>query len=115
MGLQQRSIPAGVTVSAASLTFNVTDGSNYAYGLYNMRRAWVEGSNDGATGSGASWNYYGAGTGSWGTTGAQNTSSDRYATNLWGATASNFNTTGSVTFDLNGSGVSVVQGWLAAP
>ena len=106
-------IPADATVSAASLSFYVTDGSNYAYSLYNMRRAWVEGTNNGAPGTGASWNYYGAGTGSWGTTGAQNTASDRYDMNLWDATASNFNTTGSVTFDLNTSGLAVVQGWIA--
>ena len=41
------SIPAGATISAASLTFHVTDRSAYAFRLYNMRRAWVEGtSND---------------------------------------------------------------------
>jgi hypothetical protein len=101
-----------VQVSAASLTFNVTNGSNYAYGLYNMRRAWVEGTNNAASGTGASWNYYGAGTGSWGTTGAQNTETDRYNTNLWDADASDFNTTGAVTFDLNASGIDVVQGWI---
>ena len=106
-------IPDGATVEGASLTFHVTDGSNNAYSLYNMRRAWVEGTNSGATGTGASWNYYGAGTGSWGTTGAQNTSSDRYDVNLWHATASDFNKTGKVTFNLNADGLEVVRGWLS--
>jgi len=105
-------IPAEATLDGASITFNVTDGSNNAYSLFNMRRAWVEGTNNGAAGTGASWNYYGAGTGSWGTAGAQNTSSDRYDTNLWNATASDFNQTGSVTFDLNAAGLAVVSGWL---
>ena len=105
-------IPAEATVTAASLTFNVATGSNYAYSLYSMRQAWVEGTNNGAAGTGASWNFYGAGTGSWGTVGAENTTSDRYSTNLWEATATQFNTTGSVTFDLNASGISVVQGWI---
>ena len=36
-------IPAGVTVSAASLTFYVTEGSTYDFSLFNMRRTWVEG------------------------------------------------------------------------
>ena len=106
-------IPADATISAASLTFNVTTGSNYAYSLYNMRQAWVEGTNDAVAGTGASWNFYGAGTGGWGTTGAQNTTSDRYSTNLWGATAADFNTTGSVSFDLNSDGLAVIQGWIA--
>ncbi len=105
-------VPAGVTISAASMTFNVTQASNYAYGLYNMRQAWVEGTNNGAAGTGASWDYYGTGTGSWGTAGAQNTSSDRYTTNLWDAVAADFNVTGSRTFPLNAAGVAVVQGWL---
>ncbi len=106
-------IPAGATVSGASITFNVSTGSNYAYSLYNMRRSWTEGTANGASGTGASWTYYGAGTGAWGTEGAANTSSDRYDTNLWNATAAQFNTTGSVTFALNASGVDVVRGWLA--
>jgi hypothetical protein len=111
--LSSAGIPADATVSAASLTFNVSTGSNYAYSLYNMRQAWVEGTNNGAAGTGASWNFYGAGTGSWGTTGAQSISADRFDTNLWGATATQFNTTGSVTFDLNSDGLAVIQGWVA--
>jgi len=113
--LSELTVPVDATVESASITFYVTDGSNNAYSLYNMRRSWVEGSNNDATGSGASWNYYDAGSGSWGTTGAQNTSSDRFNTNLWNATASDFSKTGSVTFDLNADGLGVVQGWLAKP
>lgn len=104
-------IPPEATIAGANISFNVTDGSNSAYGLYNMRRGWTEGTNNGASGSGASWNYYGAGTGSWGTAGAENTSSDRYNSNLWSATAGTFNTTGKVNIPLNNDGVSVIQGW----
>ena len=109
-------IPSDATVNAASLTFYATlTESAYTYSLYNMRRAWVEGSNQGATGSGASWNYYGAGTGSWWTAGAANTTTDRENTNLWGAVASDFNVAGNRTFNMNSSGVTVVQGWLTTP
>jgi len=105
-------IPPEAAVNSASITFNVTDGSDNAYNLYNLRRSWIEGSNNGAIGTGASWNYYGAGTGSWTTAGAENTSSDRFNTNLWDADASDFNQTGEVTLALNQDGLNVIQGWL---
>ncbi|MCE1252216.1 MAG: DNRLRE domain-containing protein [Anaerolineae bacterium] len=107
------SIPAGATITAASMSYYVTDAATtYAYSLYQLRRAWVEGTNDGTAGTGASWNYYGAGTGSWAATGAQDTSSDRYDINLWDANTSTFAATGNVTIDLNSSGVAVIQSWL---
>jgi hypothetical protein len=106
-------IPTTSIVTDASLTFYVSTAASQTYNLYNMRRDWVEGNNYGSSGSGASWTYYGAGTGSWGTAGAANTSSDRYDTNLWGAGSSSFSTTGSKTIDLNSDGISVVQGWVA--
>ena len=106
------SIPTTSIVSSASLTFYVSTAASQTYNLYNMRRDWVEGSNNGSSGSGASWTYYGAGTGSWGTSGAANTSSDRYDSNLWGAGSSSFSTTGSKAVDLNSNGISVVQGWI---
>ncbi|MBN1538152.1 MAG: DNRLRE domain-containing protein, partial [Anaerolineales bacterium] len=105
-------IDSDAIVTAASLTFYVTDSSAYAFSLYNMRRAWVEGTNNDATGTGASWDYYDAGTNEWGSGGAANTSSDRYNTNLWDAAASVFGSTGSVTIPLNASGVAVVQDWI---
>ncbi|WP_162844817.1 tandem-95 repeat protein, partial [Pelolinea submarina] len=107
------SIPEDASITDASLSFYVTTGETaYTYSLYNMRRSWVEGSNDGAAGSGASWNYYDAGSTGWGTAGAANTSTDRYNTNLWDAAKADFGNTGSTTFDLNESGVEVIQGWL---
>ena len=109
------SVPSAATVETASMTFYVEDSSTYAYSLYNMRQAWVEGTNNGTAGTGASWNFYGAGTGSWGTTGAQNTSSDRYDTNLWDAAAADFGTAGSKTFTLNAAGIAAVQGWVTTP
>ncbi len=112
--LSDAEIPVDAQVTSASITFYVTTGSDYAYGLYNMRQAWVEGTNNGATGSGASWSYYGAGTGDWETEGAQSTASDRYDVNLWNATAADFNTTGYVTFNLNSEGLSVIQGWISS-
>ncbi|NLG74411.1 MAG: DNRLRE domain-containing protein [Chloroflexi bacterium] len=109
------SVPAGVTVSAASLTFHVTDSSNYPFFLYNMRRAWVEGtSNDQASSSSANWNTY-DGSSTWGAGGAEDTTYDRYDTNLWKATTSTFGSTGSQTIELNASGVAVVQGWVDNP
>lgn len=56
-----------------------------------------------------SWNYYDAGTSSWGTAGAANTSTDRDI-NLWNAVAADFGATGDVTFPLNAQGVAVIQG-----
>ena len=108
-------IPSSAQVTAASITFYITDKSNNTYGLYNLRRSWIEGSNNGAAGTGSSWDYYGStsGAGSWGTAGAQSITSDRYNTNLWNANASNFNSTGSVTIPLNANGIAVVQGWIS--
>ena len=61
----------------------------------------------------ANWNTY-DGSNAWGSAGAMNTTSDRYDTDLWDATASTFGATGNVTIPLNASGVSVVQGWVNA-
>ncbi|MCC6397625.1 MAG: DNRLRE domain-containing protein, partial [Bacteroidetes bacterium] len=106
------SIPVGATVTAASLTFNVTDGSAFDFGLYAMRRTWVEGTSNGtSSGSSANWNTY-DGSSVWGTSGARNVTSDRFDTDLWDATPSSFGTTGNVTIPLNVNGVSVIQEWL---
>ena len=94
-------IPSNATVSSASLTLYVTDASTAAYNLYNLRRTWVEGTltrqASSSTSQGANWNsplYQGSAT-SWGTGGAASITADRYDTNLWNATASSFNSTGS--------------------
>ncbi len=105
------SIPADATVTGASLTVYVSTAASATYYLYNMRRAWVEGTGTGsASGDGATWITY-DGTNSWGTNGAANTSTDRYTVNLWGAGSSTFSSTGSKTVDLNANGLAVVQGW----
>ena len=64
----------------------------------------------------SNWSTYN-GVNAWGTAGAQNTTSDRHNTNLWGATTSTFNVTNNsdVTVALNASGVTVVQGWYNTP
>ncbi len=80
-----------------------------------MRRNWVEGTNNDAVGTGASWTYSEAGTDAWATAGAMNTSTDRYNTDLWDATASTFGALGSVTIPLNSSGVAAVQSWVTTP
>ena len=109
------SIPSIATISNVSINFYVTDpAASTTYNLYDLKRTWTEGTNNGAAGTGASWNFYGSGTGAWGTTGAQNTSSDRNNTNLWSAGI----TTGSgeaINCALNASGVAVVQGWVHNP
>nr|GAP19065.1 protein containing VCBS repeat [Levilinea saccharolytica] len=106
------SIPANAVVSAASLKLNVSTAGSATFNLYNMRRAWAEGTGSGsATGDGATWQTY-DGTNAWGTNGAANTTSDRFNTNLWGAGSSSFSTTGSKTVALNTDGLDVVQGWI---
>jgi uncharacterized repeat protein (TIGR02543 family) len=106
------SIPITATISAISVTVYVTETSAYTFSLYSMRRDWVEGTNNGAAGTGASW-ISATIASTWAISGAQSTTSDRYDTNLWNATTSSFNTLGSVTIPLNSSGVSAVQGWVA--
>ncbi|MBW8333580.1 MAG: metallophosphoesterase, partial [Prolixibacteraceae bacterium] len=99
-------IPDDAVIQNASVSFYVTDGSAKAFSIYNLRRAWGE--------SAATWNTYN-GTNNWGTSGAANTTSDRYNTNLWDASAGAFGTTGISTFDLNTSGIEVIQEWVSTP
>ena len=107
------SIPSGATVSSASLTLYVSTAASQVYNLYNMRRSWVEGTGASSeSGDGATWLTY-DGTNTWMTSGAANTSADRYDTNLWGAGTSSFSSTGSKTVSLNTDGIAVVEGWIA--
>jgi hypothetical protein len=92
-------IPAGSTVTAASLTVHVTNVSPGTYELYEMKRNWVENQ--------ASWTLYATGA-SWQTAGAAGTS-DRGTTVLGAMTAS---ATGLRTFTLNAAGVAEVQSWV---
>ena len=109
------SIPANATINSASILLNVTNNSAFAYPLYDVTRAWVEGANNGAAGTGASWTYYDAGTTAWGTAGAAGTtgSVDRGITNLWSSTGSFGGSPGVKTITLNADGLALVQGWVA--
>ena len=100
-------IPAGATISAASITLNVVNDSTQKYSLYECLKPWVD--------TQATWNQYATGV-PWATAGANNTgttSPDR------GTTALNLDAlTGAVgvhTYRLNTSGVAVVQKWLDNP
>ena len=105
-----------MAITDASLTLYASQASPLTYNLYNMRRSWIEGTtNPGATSTtSATWLTY-DGTNAWGTSGAANTTTDRYDTNLWGAGNTTFATTGSKTIDLNSNGIAVVQSWLDSP
>jgi hypothetical protein len=105
-------IPEGATITNANLEFIVmSTASDHAFGLYNMRRDWIEGTNDGAPGTGASWTYYDDGSTAWGAGGAADTVTDRYDVNLWDATATDFTHEGIFSISLNGAGFDVIQGW----
>ena len=45
------SIPSSAVIQTASLKLNVTETSSLVFNLYNMRRAWVEGTSDRANSS----------------------------------------------------------------
>ncbi len=106
------SISSTAVVSAANITFYVTNGSEYAFNLYNLIQEWEEGSGDGSeTEDGATWDTY-DGSNEWGEEGASSTTNDRDDVNLWDSESSDFETTGSVTIDLNADGLAVVQGWI---
>ena len=105
-------IPEGATITNAYLEFIVTSAATgHAFGLYNLRHDWIEGSNTGAPGSGASWVYSDDGSTAWGLGGAADPATDRYDENLWNATAIDFVNEGIFRIDLNGAGFNVIQGW----
>lgn len=93
------SIPASKTVTAASVTFNVTDASTQAYQLYQLKRAWTE--------TGSTWNSFASGS-AWQTAGAGG-ANDRATVSLGAVTGS---AVGSLTVSLNASGIAMVQGWV---
>lgn len=95
-------IPAGSTVTSASISLNVVDPSTDTYELYEMKRNWSE--------SSATWNQYATGS-NWATAGA-NGSLDRGTTVLGTITAS---ANGAYTINLNSSGIARVQSWINNP
>jgi len=96
-------IPAGVTVTNVTLTFNVVDVSSHVYELYALRRVWSE--------SDATW-IKATSTTNWSTAGASNTSSDR-ETAVLGTISST--ASGSKTITLNSAGIAKVQAWINTP
>jgi hypothetical protein len=97
------SIPAGSTVTSASLSINVTNRTSGAgYDLYALSRAW--------TPSQATWNSATTGT-AWGAGGARSTS-DRSATSIGTLTPT---TTGTTTVTLNAAGLAQLNAWIADP
>jgi hypothetical protein len=97
------SIPAGKTVTAVTLTFNVTDVSTDVYELYALKRDWSE--------SASTW-VKATSTVNWSTAGASNTTSDRETTVLGTLTAP---ATGTKVVTLNSAGIAKVQSWINTP
>ena len=91
-------IPAGATVTNASVTLNITNASPQTYGAYDLKKAWNE--------SQISWNQASTGT-LWATAGAKGTT-DR-GSQIASVTPTNI---APYTFTIPAS---VVQGWVSAP
>ncbi len=96
-------IPAGKTVTAVTLTFNVVAASSQVYELYALKRDWSE--------SEATWVTANSTT-NWSTAGASNTTSDRESTVLGTLSSAS---TGTKTITLNASGIAKVQSWVNTP
>jgi hypothetical protein len=95
------SIPAGKTVTAVTIAFNVVDSSSGTFELYALKRDWTE--------TGATWNQFAAGS-AWQTVGA-NGANDRETVACGAATGN----TGVRTVTLNATGIAKVQAWINAP
>ena len=95
-------LPAGSTVTSATITLTVTDSTSGTYNLYALKRDWWQ--------DYASWTSYGPGY-SWEVPDAQGTS-DREATVVGTVTAPS---TGQVTITLNAAGIALVQSWVDSP
>jgi hypothetical protein len=94
------SVPAGSTITAASLVVNATD-AGHSYQIYEMKRNWTE--------TGATWAQYAAGA-AWQAAGASG-ANDRGTASL----GSFGGASGVRTFALNATGVALVQRWLDTP
>ena len=91
-------IPAGATVSNATVTLNITNATIHTYGAYDLKRAWNEGQ--------LTWNQASTGT-PWATAGAKG-ATDR------GAKVADVAPTKKVLYTFT-IPASVVQGWLDNP
>lgn len=97
------SIPPGSAVSAASLTFHVSDDSSSSYQIYALNRPWSEGE--------ATW-YQASGGTAWSSPGASQAPDDIDPQPIGAIIAS---PTGSKTLSLNAHGVAKVQEWIDNP
>jgi len=96
-------IPAGSTVTYASVTLHVTNNSNgQSYELVEMKRDWVE--------SEATWDEYSLGN-TWQTGGADGL--DDRGTTVLGTAASSDE--GLFVFNLNADGIALIQSWIDNP
>ena len=108
------SIPAGSTIQSASISVNVTNATVApGYDLFEMAQAWVEGTQNGAAGTGATWNTY-DGTNAWpGGAGAGGAGTGSRNTTVLGSAVPT--ALGSYNFSLNASGLTVLQSWVNTP
>jgi hypothetical protein len=95
-------IPAGVTITSVTLTFNVTNVTQHVYELYALRRAWSE--------SASTWIKADAAV-NWQSAGASGLN-DRETVALGSLTSS---ITGPKTIALNAAGIAKVQSWVNSP
>ncbi len=94
-------IPAGRTVTGASLVLHVRDASTAVFSLSQILRPWVE--------SQVTWRVYATGL-PWTVTGARSSADRGPAFATVSPTA-----TGSLTVPFGSAGIAVVQGWVDAP
>lgn len=97
------SISSGKTVTAVSITFNVSNASPDDYYFHALKRDWIEAE--------ATWLLAKSGV-NWGTAGAGNTSSDVESTFIGEVTATS---TGAYTVALNAAGLAQVESWIDSP
>ena len=97
------SIPAGKTVTSASLVFRVLDATGNSYQVYELKQNWVE--------TQSTWNVFSTGN-NWQTAGAFG-ANDRGTVVLGTAGPASVGTNYTVT--LNASGIALVQNWVNNP
>jgi hypothetical protein len=95
-------IPSNAIVRGVKITLTVTDKADQSYALFELLRAWGEGS--------ATWRLASSSV-AWGSDGAAGTT-DRATASLGTLRASS---TGTFTITLNSAGVASVQRWVADP
>ena len=95
-------VAPGTTIQSVSMTFNVTNKSDYAFEIYGLRQVWVENE--------ATWNEFSVGN-EWEIEGASG-NNDRGSGVIGTALLSS---TGMATIQLNTAGVALVQSWVDNP